>query len=166
MIRNVRSFTRLGRRLARFVAGAAIAILATQHAAVAQGPDPRSEQFFEEKIRPVLVQHCYSCHSEAAQAEKKLQAKLFLDTADGVAAGGESGPAIVKGKAAESLLIKALKYDGVEMPPTGRLPEAVVADFVKWVDAGATDPRQGKRPTIGKREIDVAAGRQFWSFQP
>ena len=89
-----------------------------------------AEQFFEQKIRPVLAQHCYACHSADADQKKKLKGGLYLDFAEGLLTGGDSGPAIVKGKAAESLLIKALKYDGLEMPPTGKLPPEVVADFV------------------------------------
>jgi hypothetical protein len=123
-------------------------------------------QFFEQKIRPVLVEHCYSCHSVAARDMKKLQGGLYLDSAAGVAAGGESGPVIVKGKTAESPLLKALKYDGLEMPPTGKLPDAVVADFAKWIDLGTPDPRAGEVPAKPKREINLAEGKNWWSFQP
>jgi hypothetical protein len=108
--------------------------------AFGQTPTDDGLKFFEEKIRPVLVEHCYSCHSVAAQTSKKLQGRLFLDSADGVLDGGESGTAIVKGKSAESLLSKALKYDGLEMPPNGKLPEEIIADFAKWIDMGAFDP--------------------------
>ncbi len=132
----------------------------------AQSPDPKGLEFFEQKIRPVLIQHCYSCHSEDAQASKKLQAKLFLDSQEGILIGGETGPAIITGKAAESQLIKALNYDGLEMPPAGRLPAEVVADFAKWIDMGAPDPRRAKKPPITKREINIDEGRRFWSFQP
>ena len=134
--------------------------------ASAQLLDAKGLALFEQKIRPVLVQHCYSCHSEEAQEKKKLQAGLFLDSQEGMLNGGETGPAIVKGKSAESLLIKALKYDGVEMPPTGKLSEEIVADFAKWIDLGAPDPRQGRKPATAKREIDLVAGREFWSFKP
>ena len=127
--------------------------------------EPNTEAFFEQKIRPVLSQHCYSCHSADAEQNKKLQARLYVDSAEGLLAGGETGPAIVKGKSAESLLIKALAYDGLEMPPVGRLPAEVVADFRRWIDAGAIDPRQGTAPGKPKRVIDVAAGKNFWSFQ-
>src|SRR6185436_15880032 len=105
--------------------------------AVAQAADDEGIRFFEQKIRPVLVQHCYSCHSAQARDAKKLQGKLFLDTAAGIEAGGESGAVLVKGKSAESRLIKALKYDGLEMPPSGKLPDDVIADFAKWIDMGA-----------------------------
>jgi len=123
-------------------------------------------RFFEQKIRPVLVEHCYSCHSAAARDAKKLQAALYLDTAAGVAAGGESGPVIVRGKSAESTLLKALKYDGFEMPPAGKLPDAVIADFARWIDMGAPDPRAGVAPVAAKREINIAEGKQWWSFRP
>lgn len=123
-------------------------------------------QFFEQKIRPVLVQHCYSCHSAAARDAKKLQGGLFLDSAAGIAAGGDSGAVLVKGKAAESLLLKALRYDGMEMPPAGKLPDAVIADFAKWIDLGAPDPRGGEAPAKPKREINIEEGKKWWSFQP
>ncbi len=131
----------------------------------AQAPDPKAVEFFEQKIRPVLAQHCYSCHSEEARNAKKLKAKLYLDSAEGMLDGGESGSVIVKGKGAESLLVKALKYDGLEMPPSGKLPEDVIADFVKWIDMGAVDPREGRKPGAAKREINLEEGRQFWSFK-
>lgn len=132
----------------------------------ASAADPEGVQFFEQKIRPVLVQHCYGCHSVEAQGAKKLQGGLYLDTAAGVLTGGETGPALVKNKSAESLLLKALKYDGLEMPPAGKLPDEVVADFAKWIDMGAPDPREGDLPAKPKREINLEQGRRWWSFQP
>lgn len=123
-------------------------------------------KFFEQKIRPVLNQHCYSCHSKDAQSNKKLKADLFLDTANGMLTGGETGPTLVKGQSAKSLIMKALKYDGLEMPPAGKLPENVIADFAKWIDMGAPDPRQGELVAKPKREINLGEGKQWWSFQP
>lgn len=136
--------------------------------AFAQAPaiDEGQLKFFEQKIRPVLVEHCYSCHSVRAQQAKKLQGQLFLDSAEGIAAGGESGAVLVKGKSAESLLIKALKHDGIEMPPSGKLSAEVVADFAKWIDMGAPDPRKGETPSKPKREINVEEGKQWWAFKP
>src|SRR5262245_31282385 len=100
-------------------------------------PDPRGVEFFERKIRPVLATHCLSCHSAEAERNKKLKAGLRLDRRDGVRKGGESGPSIVPNKPAESLLVKVLHYDGdVRMPPKGKLPAAVIADFEKWVSMG------------------------------
>lgn len=138
----------------------------TCSAVFAQTPSDESIAFFEQKIRPVLVQHCYSCHSVAAQQAKKLQGGLFLDSAEGTLNGGETGPAIVKGNSAESHLIKALKYDGMEMPPSGKLSPEIIADFVKWVDMGAPDPRTGAAPAKPKREINVEEGKKWWSFRP
>ena len=132
-----------------------------------QPPTPEGIEFFEQKIRPVLVQHCYKCHSVQARDDKKLQGELYLDSAEGTLAGGESGhPALVKGKSADSLLIKALQYDGLEMPPAGKLPTEVVADFAKWIDMGAPDPRQGSRPASAKPQFNVDEGKKWWSFQP
>jgi hypothetical protein len=135
--------------------------------AVAQEPTPEGLQFFEQKIRPVLVEHCYKCHSAQARDDKKLQGDLYLDSAAGALAGGESGnPALVKGKSAESLLIKALKFDGLEMPPSGKLSDEIIANFAKWIDMGAPDPRKGAAPATAKRVINIEEGRQWWSFQP
>ncbi|MGZ0167425.1 MAG: PSD1 and planctomycete cytochrome C domain-containing protein [Planctomycetales bacterium] len=94
--------------------------------------------FFENRIRPVLVKHCYECHSADSE---EVGGKLLLDTREGLRTGGESGPAVVAGKPDESRIIQALRYDGIEMPPEQPLPEAVINDFVKWVKRGAPDPR-------------------------
>jgi cytochrome c553 len=145
-------------------------ILVCCGARIAAAQQPQSEadqrQFFEQKIRPVLVQHCYTCHSADALKNKKLQAGLLLDSAAGTLAGGESGPAIVKGKSNESLLVKALRHDGFEMPPSGKLPDEVIKDFERWIDSGAFDPRDAPLPLQPKREINLEEGRKFWSFQP
>ena len=135
--------------------------------AFAQAPTEEGLKFFEMKIRPVLVQHCYVCHSVAARDDQKIiGGELFLDTAAGTLVGGENGPALVKGKSAESRMIKALKYDGIEMPPKGKLSDEIIADFVKWIDMGAPDPREGAAPTKPKREINLDEGRKWWSFLP
>lgn len=126
--------------------------------------EPTGIEFFEKKIRPVLVQHCYECHSADAKA---LKAGLLLDSRDGWKQGGDSGPAIVPGKPDDSLLIQALKYDdGMEMPPKGKLSDEIVSDFVKWVEQGAPDPRTAPVKAIARREIDIEAGKQFWCFKP
>jgi hypothetical protein len=133
--------------------------------ALSRGAEPASAdlEFFEKKIRPVLVEHCYQCHSTAA---KKAKGGLRLDTREALRQGGDSGPALVVGRAAETLLIKALRHEGeLKMPPRVKLPAAVVADFVRWIDAGAADPR-GAATTAKGRGVDIEAGRRFWSFQP
>lgn len=124
---------------------------------------PTKEQldFFESKIRPVLVEHCYRCHAPEA---KIIKAGLRLDHREGLLKGGDTGAAIVPGQPAKSLLLKALKYDGLEMPPKGKLAESVIKDFDTWIMMGAPDPR--KSDDVPKaRTIDIEAGRKFWAFQ-
>jgi hypothetical protein len=130
--------------------------------AVALGQDPGVE-FFETKIRPVLAEHCYSCHSQAA---KKQRGGLLLDSRDALRAGGDSGPAIVPGRPGESLLIKAVRHSSAElrMPPKGKLPDAVIGDFERWVKLGAPDPRT-KVPAKSS-SIDFEAARKHWAYQP
>ncbi len=119
--------------------------------------DTAQRDFFETKIRPVLVAECYSCHSVEAEKNSKLRGALLLDSRDATLAGGESGPAVVPGNPDESLLISALKHEGYEMPPKGKLDDAVIADFVKWVEMGAPDHAMRlnevlKRHSISNRE--------------
>jgi len=130
-----------------------------------QTPDAKGIEFFEKKIRPVLAEHCYRCHSEDAAKNKKLKGQLFVDTRAGLLKGGEGGPSVVAGKPNEGLMMKALRHDEIKMPPAGKLPAEVVADFEKWIAMGAPDPREGTGKTA-KREIDVEAGKKFWAFQP
>src|SRR5579864_1010860 len=89
----------------------------------AKADDPVGIEFFERKIRPILVNHCYECHSHAA---KKHKGKLYLDTIAGIRKGGESGPAVVPGKPDASWLLKAVRHqsDDLKMPPKGKLPAA------------------------------------------
>jgi hypothetical protein len=120
-----------------------------------------SLQFFELKIRPALVEHCYRCHSQSAT---KLKGNLLLDTKSGWQRGGDSGdPAIVPFDPDASLLIKTIRHlePGLEMPPEGaKLPESVIADFVTWIKSGAIDPRDEK-PAEAKR-----GDKSWWSLQP
>ncbi|HEX3313519.1 MAG TPA: PSD1 and planctomycete cytochrome C domain-containing protein [Gemmataceae bacterium] len=136
------------------------AALAASSPILGQDPD-----FFERKIRPVLVEHCYRCHSAEAAKAGKLKGKLRLDTRAGIRAGGETGPAIVPNDVAKSLLIAALRYQTLEMPPRGKLPEPIIADFVRWVEQGAIDPRKDSG-TVAAKRIDIEKGRTFWAFQP
>jgi hypothetical protein len=118
--------------------------------------------FFESQIRPVLVTHCYECHSSES---KIVQGGLRLDSSAGLLKGGDTGSAIVPGKAEMSLLIKALRHDGIEMPPKGRLSASVVKDFESWIAMGAPDPRVAKEPKP-LRMIDLEEGRKHWAFRP
>ncbi|MBL8865626.1 MAG: DUF1549 domain-containing protein, partial [Planctomycetia bacterium] len=145
-----------------------ICLLVLQFAGpMAAGQEPAAttkEQldFFESKIRPVLVEHCYKCHAPEA---KIIKGGLRLDHREGLLKGGDTGAAIVPGQPAKSLLVKAMKYDGLEMPPKGKLAESVIKDFETWITMGAPDPR--KSDDVPKaRTIDIEAGRKFWAFQP
>jgi hypothetical protein len=127
------------------------------------------EEFFEQKIRPVLAEKCYLCHSSQI---KTPMGALLLDTRSGVRQGGASGPVIVPGKPEDSLLLRALRYDSkLKMPPTGKLPDAVIADFEQWIAAGAPDPRADAAAAgnLSRRLVDekeIAKGREWWAFQP
>ena len=124
--------------------------------------DAGKVEFFEAKIRPVLVAHCYACHATDA---KDVKGGLLLDSRQGMLVGGDSGTVLVPGVPDASLLLEALRHDGLEMPPDRKLSDAVIADFWAWIGAGAADPRQGKQaPT--KRTIDIEHGREFWCFRP
>jgi hypothetical protein len=93
--------------------------------------DRLSEQqvaFFEKRIRPVLAEHCYECHSKRAD---EFKGGLRLDLGETLRRGGASGPAIVPGQADQSLLIEAVRYQSLEMPPKGKLPDRLIADLVK-----------------------------------
>lgn len=121
-------------------------------------------EFFEQKIRPVLVERCYKCHSSAS----KPKGGLRIDQRSSVFEGGDSGPSVVPGKADDSLLIKAIAWSGVvsEMPPDGKLPDRVIADFRQWINRGAEFPADSAPASDKPRPVDIERGREFWSFQP
>ena len=131
-------------------------------APVGHAADPAGVEFFEKKIRPVLVQHCYGCHSVEA---KKNRGGLLLDSKEGLLKGGESGAALVPGKPEASLLVRHIRWTGDrKMPPKEKLPDAVLADLEKWVALGAPDPRSTGQTVV--KGIDYEAGRQHWAYQP
>lgn len=148
---------------ASWILSAAFCVFIAPSAAAAASDDADAIAFFEKKIRPVLVQHCYKCHSAES---RPLKGNLLLDHASGVLRGGDTGPSVIAGKPADSLLLKALKYDSFEMPPEGRLPDEVIRDFEKWIADGAVDPRTSASAMPVSATIDIEAGRQFWAFQP
>ena len=124
-------------------------------------------EFFEKRIRPVLAERCLECHGNG-----KTKGGLSLDTRGSVLKGGASGPAVVLGKPAESLLIQVLRqtHSRIKMPPTGKLPDAVIADFEKWVALSLPDPRETSAPKPSPAaqswEATVAARRNWWSLKP
>jgi hypothetical protein len=150
--------------------GAAIAMVATLVAigpgtprARGDEPTPAQLRFFEEKVRPLLAENCQRCHGG-----QKQKGHLRLDSLASVLTGGDNGPAIVPGKPEESLLIDAVHYDGLEMPPTGKLDDEQVATLTRWVAIGAPWPaldRDQPRPAPEKSAIREA-DRSFWAFRP
>jgi Protein of unknown function (DUF1553)/Protein of unknown function (DUF1549)/Planctomycete cytochrome C len=125
------------------------------------------QQFFETKIRPVLSDQCYRCHSSQAD---KLRAGLRVDTRTALLDGGDSGPAIVPGQPDQSLLIEAIRYGNpdLRMPPKGnQLPAAVVADFVEWIQRGAPFPAATTPAAPPKATSPAyAPSKDHWSFKP
>ena len=124
---------------------------------------PAQTQFFESKIRPVLADNCYKCHS---QQSEKVKAGLLVDTRDGLLAGGQSGPAIVPGDVDKSLLIKAVRYGDPElqMPPKGKkLADAQIADLEAWVKMGAPDPRVA---TVAQKTTWSESSKKHWAWSP
>ena len=125
------------------------------------GDKSQHREFFTKRIEPLLRKHCYECHSHGV---KKAKGGLVLDSRSGWETGGESGPAIDPGKPEDSLLISAVKYEGLEMPPSGRLPAELVEQLQKWVKDGAFDPRVTKSARTAKK-IDLDTGRKHWAFR-
>ncbi|MDF1810715.1 MAG: PSD1 and planctomycete cytochrome C domain-containing protein [Verrucomicrobiales bacterium] len=121
--------------------------------------DKAALEFFESKIRPVLVTHCYECHSSASG---EIKADYLLDTRDGIRKGGKSGrDALIPGDINGSQLIEAIRHvrDDLKMPKK-KLPDSVISDFEKWVALGAPDPRNG----ISKLPREIEA-ESHWAFQ-
>ncbi len=131
----------------------------------AQTPDA---SLFETKIRPVMAAKCYACHSSKLKAP---MGGLVLDTKAGLAAGGSGGPVIAAGKPKESRLLTAMRFTDphLQMPPTGKLPETVIADFEAWITVGAPDPRAAapaNEATSALKGMSIEAGKKWWAFQP
>src|SRR5262245_20729597 len=127
----------------------------------AEEPQPTAEQlrFFETKVRPVLADNCYRCHGP-----KKQNNGLRLDSRAALRAGGDSGPAIVPGEPAKSLLIRAINHEGPEMPPKTKLKPEEIENLTTWVKMGAPWPADA--PVIGSRGKFTDQDRKFWAFQP
>lgn len=118
--------------------------------------------FFENRVRPILVKHCFECHDAAKQ-----EGGVRLDHRQAMLSGGDSGPSIVPGKPEESLLIEAVRYEGYEMPPKGQLPDDDIATLVTWVKNGAVWPEaKPMQPSLGDQDAIRSAADSHWSFQP
>jgi hypothetical protein len=126
----------------------------------AQGLASDKVEFFEKKIRPLLLEKCVACHGP-----EKAKGGLRLDTKDGWQRGGDSGAVIVAREPERSLLIQAVQQSGdLKMPPKGKLPETEIAALVQWVKDGAIDPRDAGPVRIGN--VPLADAKKWWAFQP
>jgi hypothetical protein len=154
------------RQLATLLPAVALIIFSCGSLRAADKPtDSAAAEFFEKKVRPVLVEHCYRCHSSEA---KKLKAGLLLDSREGLLKGGDNGPALVPGQSEKSRLIEAVRYKNVDMqmPPTGKLADTVIADLAAWVKMGAPWPGKASVATV-KNNFDLERRkREHWAWQP
>ena len=148
-----------------FVIGVVIVGATTLHLQeLSADVDPVKVRFFEERIRPALVKHCYRCHSSAA---KSIKGQLRLDSGLALRKGGESGAIVAAGKPDDSLIIQALEYGELKMPPGKKFPAGTIADFRRWITDGAVDTRQAAsdapRP---KKPFENPNAGEFWSLRP
>jgi len=123
--------------------------------------DSQGVEFFEKRVRPVLVERCYECH-----AEKKQKGGLRLDSAAAALKGGDSGPALVPGKPDESRIIKAISWSDpdFQMPPKNKLSDAEIAALTDWVKMGAPDPRTHLQSQISNLKSETATNH--WAYAP
>jgi hypothetical protein len=130
---------------------------------------PEAIEFFEKKVRPVLVQHCYECHSAKMKNPHRAKGSLLLDSRTGMLEGGDNGPAIVPGAPERSRLIEAVRYTNVDlkMPKKGKLPDAVIADLTAWVKMGAPwpDEKAIKKNTYSVFDLQKRKA-EHWCWQP
>jgi Protein of unknown function (DUF1553)/Protein of unknown function (DUF1549)/Planctomycete cytochrome C len=125
------------------------------------GQSERAE-FFETRIRPVLAENCYSCHTQLRTSG------LRVDSRQSLLKGGNSGPAILPGNPDESLLIRAVRHthDRLKMPPAGKLSPQQIEDLAAWVQSGAYWPEKSEVPQKTDKFVITPERRAFWSFQP
>jgi len=151
----------------RLSLGLAVVATTTSWAAVTAEPTKEQLAFFEEKVRPLLSDNCFQCHSEA---QGKSKGGLTMDTKAGLLKGGETGPAITAGDVEKSLLYKALTYkdDDLQMPPKskgGKLPDAQLAIIAEWIKMGAPFPEADAKKVAKLSGLNDKA-RQHWAYQP
>ncbi|HEX4132400.1 MAG TPA: DUF1553 domain-containing protein [Pirellulales bacterium] len=147
----------------RFVRPLLVLLLCALAAPIgAAEPSAEDLKFFEEQVRPILAEHCWKCHGS-----QKQKGGLRLDSRPAALHGGESGPAIVPGKSAESLLIEAINYASFEMPPSGKLADEQIATLTRWIELGAPGlPADGGAAPADAEKKITDEDRAFWSFQP
>jgi hypothetical protein len=125
---------------------------------------PADLDFFEKKVRPILIERCYECHSAESG---KTKGSLAVDSKQALLQGGDNGPALVAGDADKSLIIEAIRYKNrdMQMPPKSALSSQEVKVLEDWVQRGAPDPRT-QATVVGPQKIDLEKGRQHWAFRP
>jgi cytochrome c553 len=154
----------------RFLALLGIAVLITAPRPVSGEASPRQDaavEFFEKKIRPVLVGNCYTCHS----ADTNSKGGLRVDDRNGLLQGGNGGPAVVPGKPEESLLLLAVRHEegAPRMPPKRRLSADQIADVTKWIEDGAAWPTVAGAAAVGVGKPNVKyeeLRKNHWAWQP
>ena len=136
-------------------------------------PNAEQLEFFENKVRPLLADKCYRCHSAKAEEKGKLKAGLFLDSRAGLLKGGDSGSALTPGDPSKSFLVEAVNYrnEDMEMPPKGKLKDEQIKILTDWVKMGAPWPRAESTSEIAQAQPKEAYDwdrfrREHWSFKP
>lgn len=134
-------------------------------AVIGQAPSAEDLTFFEQKVRPLLIEKCLKCHSRDSD---EPNGGLWLDSRDRVLAGGDNGPAVVAGRPADSLLIRAIHYSDpdIEMPPDGKLSPREIAILESWVLRGVPYPDADAAARPAPKKIELAEGKKHWAFQP
>ena len=126
------------------------------------GSASRASDDFEKHVRPLLVEKCQSCHGA-----EKAKGGLRLDSRAALLKGGDSGPAAVPGKPAESLLVRAIGYTGeLKMPPKGKLSDKEIALLSRWIEDGVAWPDSGGASKVGAEFVVTGKQRNWWAFQP
>lgn len=120
-------------------------------------------EFFEKKVRPVLATHCYQCHGPQLQ-----QGDLRLDSREGILKGGSRGPTVVPGKPEVSWLMKAVRHQGLTMPPSGQLMPEQIAVLADWIEMGAPWFHHPIDQIVSKGtdQLYTRMAREHWAFQP
>ena len=153
--------------LSRFLF-AAFAVYALVNAPVVCA-DSREVEFFERRVRPLLVKHCYECHSEESQTR---EGGLLLDRESGWLRGGDSGQAVVPNDAKASLLLKAISFEDpdLQMPPEEKLSDDDIAVIRRWIIEGADGPQEDMGATefsqLGDQDVLFDKAASHWAFQP
>src|SRR6266481_2353957 len=137
--------------------------LLTVSADEVKSPDPTTIEFFEKKVRPLLLARCVSCHGASQQFSS-----LRVDSREALLRGGNRGPAIVPGDAQLSLLAKAIRHEGLKMPVGGKLEADEIGAFEKWINLGAPWPSDQGTPTAkaGTPGLYERLKKEHWAFQP